>query len=379
MTITVGVEQEINGYAVCYDLAELDKKKYPKCFATVSYISSNHVTQPCVYITGDTISIDTQSGKQIVRQTLELSTQPVNHQDDKNRQITKYVLDTIIQLVSVSADKKISYENIIIPAHTFSYYDDPNGQRTEETVEFCVRNDMAELCWYISSVHDKVTLANQVTIGMDGDLFAEYIKPGNAYRPAWIKKTNLDKDDIKETVIHYGRNLIYKSGQCVYRYIMNTIGKSQIDYDVKKADVETVLTDINHAELKNYWDILPRTPLYRALEQFDVKLEEDILKDPFLKTGNDSLDLVIETMVGKYKDAYREDKTAADWMLHAGILDISYEDGRPIYLFEYRHISNDFIQLKENIFIDTREFLGKINQMINKDSLTKCKKIDCNF
>lgn len=136
----------------------------------------------------------------------------------------------------------------------------------------------------------------------------------------------------KAIIIHYGRSLVHKSCQNVYRYIINTIGKGQIDYDVKETDIKMVLYDMNHAEIKNYWDILPRTSLYRVLEQFGVKLEEEVLKEPVLKTGNESLDLVIEVILEKYKKAYQADKTTADWTLHAGILDISNKDGTSIYL-----------------------------------------------
>lgn len=97
------------------------------------------------------------------------------------------------------------------------------------------------------------------------------------------------KNDKKQFAIQYGRSLIYKSCKAIYRYIINTKGRSHPDYDVKKADIDEVLEDNNHAEIKNMWDILPRTPLYRMLAQFDIKLVE-MLKDQFSKTENKSLD-----------------------------------------------------------------------------------------
>lgn len=170
MSITVGVEQEIGGCVIKYNYDDLQGKGYPKKFAGLYYQEhGKSTTKWCVYITGDTISTAEKSRITVVKQTLELSTEAVDNQDSVTKQITKYALDKVVQCVTGST-KEIIFSDIVIPPLNITYKDNEDND-VVKTFGFYAFNYEDKFKWTICKEEEAIKLANQIIVGMNGELF----------------------------------------------------------------------------------------------------------------------------------------------------------------------------------------------------------------
>lgn len=346
--IDVGVEQELIGYVVAFTSSTGD---YKKLFATVSYTDPrDNKPLDCVWITGDIVvkQCETQ-----IKETLELASAPVNMNDSFAKAIHKYVLDELFsQLKQKQIGEMITLEVLHVPPHSFVYYDTTTQEQKSELISFEINNYQEEN-WYLQRTTESLHLANQITIGMYENYLLEYVNPKNPHRPVWINEYIPDN-----VALNYSVSLLRKSYDTIFRYIMFNYSQGDVGYSITKEDIDSVLSDLNHAEIKNLWSILPRSYLYRIIDSCGINLDEAIEKS-IVSTGLGSKDVVIKYVSNYYKEAYQKDKKTADTLLHAGLIDREDKEKNPVYLFEYRSL-NEQISVLNDLTITCAEYLGTL-------------------
>lgn len=216
--------------------------------------------------------------------------------------------------------------------------------------------DRRKFYFFRNEYHSVIRCANQMTIGIGrDDLTGEFLQKALWDRRKWDMPWM--KDLSEELADPLGAVNPTAEQKFMYSYV-GSIFDWSVKLYVRQHPNHTHFTDFdrNHAEEKNMWGVLPRSPVYKLVDYLKINEKSvfNFLKSRKFNDGN-SPEKMAENQIytelsEKFWNLYDSgDGFTADSLLRAGVISNTGNQ----YLFEFRTVRTKI----ENIYEDSSQYI----------------------